>query len=272
MSAAAAHPLDEATALTALGEGRFSGRAHAGYANMVGPFGGVTAAQMLQAVLCHESLLGEPTALNVNFCAAVSAQPFEIQARVARTNRSTQHWWLQMRQDGQVVSTATAITALRRATLRAQDAGMPQVAPAQAVAPMGAKPPVAWLQRYDMRYIHGEVPRVWDDRDSGDSHSLLWMADQPPRVLDHLSLTALADVFFPRLWLRRARRVALGTVSMGVYYHASAAELRAHGQGHVLGSARAQVMHDGFQDQTGLLWGAHGRCLASTHQTLYYKE
>jgi hypothetical protein len=50
---------------------------------------------------------------------------------------------------------------------------------------------------------------VWDS--SGD-HSLsqLWMRDAPPRPLDFCSLAALADVFFPRVWLRRARQVPAG--------------------------------------------------------------
>ena len=268
----AAHPFDQALTLEALGEGRFLGQTHPGYANMVGPFGGITAAQMLQAVMQHPDLLGEPTALNVNFCAAVADGPFEIHAQAVRTNRSTQHWWVSMSQGDDVVITATAVTAKRRATLRAQDAGMPQVPSADQVPPMAGKPPVAWIERYDIRYLEGALPKTWDDSDSGDSHSLVWMADSEPRALDLQSLTAYADVFFPRLWLRRARRVPIGTVSMGVYFHASAEDLAACSGGFVLGSARAQVMHDGFQDQTGVLWSADGRCLASTHQTMYYRE
>ena len=266
------HPFDEALQFKALGGGRFVGHTHAGYANMVGPFGGITAAQMLQSVMLHEQRLGEPTALNVNFCAAVADGAFEIQAEAVRTNRSTQHWWMRMVQAGETVITATAVTAKRRETLRAQDAGMPEVPPADQVPAMQGKPPVAWIERYDIRYVQGALPRTWDDRDSGDSHSLVWMADSQPRALDLQSLTAYADVFFPRLWLRRARRVPIGTVSMGVYFHASAEDLSACGDGFVLGSARAQVMHDGFQDQTGVLWSADGRCLASTHQTMYYRE
>jgi acyl-CoA thioesterase len=266
------HPFDEALRMTPLGGGRFAGHTHPGYANMVGPFGGVTAAQMLQAVLLHDELLGEPTALTVNFCAAVADGPFEVHAQPVRTNRSTQHWWLTLTQGAEPVITATAVTAKRRETLRAQDSGMPQVPAASEVPPMSGKPPVAWIERYDIRYVRGGLPQTWDDRDAGDSHSLVWMSDSQPRPLDLPALTAYADVFFPRLWLRRARRVPIGTVSMGVYFHASAQDLAACGQGFVLGSAHAHVMHDGFQDQTGVLWSADGRCLASTHQTMYYRE
>jgi hypothetical protein len=41
------------------------------------------------------------------------------------------------------------------------------------------------------------------------------------------SLTALADVFYPRIFLRRTRRVPVGTVSMTVYFHADEGTMRA---------------------------------------------
>ena len=57
------HPFDEAMALVPLAAsteergpeapGHFQGAPHPAYANMVGPFGGITAAQALAAVLAH---------------------------------------------------------------------------------------------------------------------------------------------------------------------------------------------------------------------------
>ena len=91
------HPLDEALALALLagdeaGAARvYTGAPHAAYDNMVGPFGGASAAQMLQAVLLHPDRLGDPVALTINFAAAVANAPFQIVAEPARTNRSTQH-------------------------------------------------------------------------------------------------------------------------------------------------------------------------------------
>ena len=266
------HVFDQAIALQPAGDDVFQGHTHVDYANMVGPFGGITAAQLLQAVWLHPQRLGEPTALTVNFCAAVANGPFAIHAQVVRTNRSTQHWMVTMRQSDAVVASATLVTALRRPTLRAQDAGMPQVPPPDQVAPMTGRAPVAWINRYDIRYVTGALPSAWDGSDSGHSQSCGWFADEPARGLDFASLAALCDVFFPRVWLRRAQRVPIGTVSMTVYFHASAQELSENPGRFVLGQAHSHVMHDGFADQTGALWSEAGRCLATTHQTLYYKE
>ena len=270
------HPLDEALRLSSTAPGQYEGHTHPGYWNMVGPFGGMTAATLLQAVLQHPECLGEPLSLTVNYAGALAAGPFTVQATPVRTNRSTQHWTLSILQaDAEgapvVTTTATAVTAVRRETWSVGDVPMPPVqAPAthKAMGPMGG---VEWLNRYEMRPISGAIPRTWDG--SGD-HSLtqLWMRDAPPRPLDFCGLAALADVFFPRVWLRRARHVPAGTVSITIYFHAGAEQLAATGTGYLLGQARGQEFRNGFFDQTAQLWNEAGTMLATSHQIVYYKE
>ena len=92
------HPLDEALALTSSSPGQYTGQTHPGYWNMVSPFGGVTAATLLQAVMQHPQRLGDPLSLTVNYAGALVAGPFTVQATPVRTNRSTQHWTLSILQ------------------------------------------------------------------------------------------------------------------------------------------------------------------------------
>ena len=280
------HPFDEAVALDALvasadEHGRasarqFEGRPHRAYANMVGPFGGITAAQALAAVLRHPARLGEPVALTVNYAAALIDAPFRIEARPVRTNRSTQHWTVALTQtdaqgvDG-VMLTATCVTAARRATWSAIDADRPAAPAPQQVPRQPIPKRVRWIERYDMRPLAGPMPMQWDGSEA-DSLTRLWVRDDPPRPLDFPSLTALADVFFPRVWRRRARMTPAGTVSMSVYFHAGADELAATGEGYLLGQARAQSFFNGFFDQSAELWNEAGHLLATTHQVVYFKE
>jgi acyl-CoA thioesterase len=268
----AAHPLDEAIALQPAGEDRWLGRTHPAWGNMVGPYGGITAAQALSAVLRDPRLLGEPVALTVNFAAAVADGPFEIVARPVRTNRSTQHWTIELRQQDAAVLTGTAFTALRRDTWSADEHRLPTVPPPLEVPIAGGPRRVAWVRRYEMRFIEGAIPREWHGQDQGDSRSRLWMRDTPERPLDYAAITGLADVFFPRVWRRRPKLVPIGTVSMTVYYHADAAQLRRVGTGFVLGQAQAQAFRGGYYDQTAQLWSEAGDMLATTHQVVYYKE
>lgn len=271
------HPLDEALQLSVSGDvpGQYQGQTHPGYWNMVGPFGGVTAASLLKAILLHPDRLGDPLSLTVNYAGALVEGAFTIQAVPVRTNRSTQHWTLSILQadaEGALVvtTTGTAVTAVRRETWSVGDLPMPEVTPPGELAPI-ARQGVEWINRYEMRPLKGPIPNTWDG--SGDhSTTQLWMRDAPPRPLDFLSLAALADVFYPRVWLRRARRVPAGTVSITVYFHASAEQLQATGTGHLLGQARGQEFRNGFFDQTAQLWNEAGTMLATSHQIVYYKE
>ncbi|WHZ10418.1 MAG: TesB-like acyl-CoA thioesterase 2 [Burkholderiaceae bacterium] len=267
----ATHPFDAAIVLEPQGEGRWQGHTSAAYANMVGPFGGLTAAQALNAVLQHPDLLGEPVALTVNFAAALADGPFTATARPARTNRSTQHWVVEFAQQDETVLTATAITANRRRTWGADDEAMPTAPAPETVERADISGRVVWFERYDMRFVHGFFPSAWDGTER-DSLTRLWARDDPPRPLDFCSLTALSDVFFPRVWRRRATMVPIGTVAMTVYFHADTAQLQATGSGHLLAQARAQAFRNGYFDQTAQLWNRAGELLATTHQLVYYKE
>jgi acyl-CoA thioesterase len=267
----AAHVFDAAVALHPQPDGSFQGHTSPAYANMIGPYGGITAAQCLQSVLRHPDRLGEPIAFTINFAAALADGEFLLRPRAARTNRSTQHWTIEMLQDGQLVATATAVTAMRRATWSGHEASMP-AAPRPADVPRALRRGVEWINRYEMRFVEGAIPAEWDGEMRDASLSRLWVRDDPPRPLDFASLTAIADVFFPRVWLRRAKPTPIGTVSMTVYYHADAAQLAATGAGHLLLQAQGQGFGGGYFDHGGQLWDEAGALLATTHQVVYYKE
>lgn len=267
-----AHPFDAAIHLEPRGEGRWRGHTHDAYGNMVGPFGGATAAAALAAVLAHPARQGEPIALTVNFAGPVAQGPFDVEATPARTNRSTQHWSVQMRQGTDVVVTATAVLATRRETWSAVEAGFPQAPPAKTIARTAPLDRVRWTSAYDMRFVQGPLQIGTPPAGEQDSVSLLWVRDEPPRGLDFRSLAALCDVFFPRIFVKRPSWVPIGTVSFTVYFHADAATLAAIGSHHLLAHARAQQFRNGFFDQSAELWGPGGELLAVTHQIVYYKE
>jgi hypothetical protein len=274
------HPFDKAIALSHsdLRAGHFTGTTSSDYWNMVGPFGGTTASVMLQSVLQHPDLLGAPIALTVNYAAALAAGPFDVQATAVRTNRSTQHWTVQITQAGtdggapQLTTTATVVTAVRRETWSGNDLPMPLVPPPGQVERIGAAPRgIAWIGQYEMRPVSGGIPASWDG--GGDhSESLLWMRDAQPRPLDFASLASMSDMFYPRVWLRRARLVPAGTVSITTYFHADAAQLATVGTGYLLGRARGQQFSNGFFDQAAQLWSEAGALIATSSQIVYYKE
>ncbi|WP_088285858.1 acyl-CoA thioesterase II [Ideonella sp. A 288] len=266
------HPLDAALVLQPEGDGSVTGHTSPAYANMIGPFGGITAATLVQAMRGHPARLGEPLALTVNYAGPVADGPFSVQAEPLRTNRSTQHWRAELRQDGQVAVSATAVFGVRRETWASTEIGFPAVPAAGAVPALPPLGRVAWTRQYEMRFVSGGFPDFSQGRADADATTTLWMRDEPPRPLDFASLTALCDVFFPRIYLRRRQWTPAGTVSMTIYFHADAPMLAAHGTQPVLGVARAQRFGKGFFDQSAEVWAHDGALLASTHQIVYYKE
>ncbi|MCA3237653.1 MAG: acyl-CoA thioesterase [Curvibacter sp.] len=271
------HALDAALKLEPVAAGRYAGATSTAYWNMVGPFGGTTAATVLAAVLQHRQRLGEPLSITVNYAGALVQGPFEVQLHPARTNRSTQHWTAAIVQpdaggEPVVATTATVITAARRETWGLSDLSMPDVPRPGDLQPMRYDKAMAWLDHYELRPISGVIPQHWDGRQNDSSVSQLWMRDHPARPLDFCSLLALSDIFYPRVWLRRATRVPAGTVSITTYFHAGEPQLRETGSGYVLGQARAQEFRNGFFDQSAQLWNEAGTLLCTSHQIVYYKE
>jgi hypothetical protein len=265
------HPFDQAIALQPLAEHEWQGHTSPDYANFIGPYGGITAAQMVQAVMVHPQRLGEPVAFTINYAAALADGSFVARARPARTNRSTQHWIVELLQDGQAVATGTLMTAMRRPTWGLQEIAMPQV-PRPADLKLERARGVKWIENYERYYAEGGVPSEWNGQDAGHSRTRLWVRDRPPRPLDFPALAAIADNFFPRVWLRKATLTAIGTVTMTVYFHADSGVLQSTGTGLLLAQAQGQAFRDGYFDQTGQLWNEAGELLVTTHQLVYYKE
>lgn len=261
------HPFDEAITLTAAGEGGWLGHTHQAYWNRVGPFGGITAAVMLQSLLQDGRRLGEPLSLTVNYPAAVAQGPFTIRTTLVRSGRSTQHWSAVLVQDEAVMISVIAVFAVRRPVWGHAEARMPDVPAPQAVPPVNPRAGAEWPRRYDMRTIRGQL-----GQDNPDSLTQWWINDNPPRALDYPALAAICDAFFPRMYLHRATFVPTATVSLNIYFHTNAAALQEQGEAPVLGCAQGQVFDDGFADQVGQIWSSRGQLLATTHQIMWYRE
>jgi acyl-CoA thioesterase len=262
-----AHPFDDAIRLEALGDGRYRGRTSEKYWNFVGPFGGITAATALNGLLLREERLGDPLAFTANFMAPIKAGDFEVQTKLVRSNRSTQHWSVQIVQEGEPVLGGVAVFAARRETWALREAVPPKAPPPEECTPFKARMGIAWPAMYEMRYARGKF-----GVENPDSVTHCWLSDNPARPLDFASVTAICDAFFPRIFLRRPQMAPIATVSLNVYFHADTAELQAERMAPVLCVAKAQVFNKGYYDQEGQVWGGDGKLLATTQQVAWYKE
>lgn len=268
------HPFDRATALEAAGDGIFAGRTSDEYWNFTGPFGGATAATLLRAVVEHPRRIGTPLAFTVNFCAPVAKGDLQVAVREVRTNRSTQHWSMELSQaDAGVTATATAVFAARRETWSHQSVRPPEAPAPETLTPLPMRGMMAWLQHYEFRFTHNTPKRfeAMPNAEPASALSHVWINDAPVRPLDFLSLTAYADTFFGRIFHVRGTMALIGTVSMTTYFHADAADLAAVGASPLLGVADAKTFNKGYSDQIAELWSRDGRLLATSQQIVYFR-
>ncbi|MEB3062635.1 acyl-CoA thioesterase [[Mycobacterium] zoologicum] len=264
------HPFDRAMCLDHLDAELARGATEPAWANMVGPFGGITAAVLLRAVETHPDRIGEPLALTVNYAAPIADGEFDVVVRAARTNRSNQHWILELRQGDEVKTTATAVFGRHRDTWADTEARAPKVPAPEDVSRGGLPDLIGWAKRYDMRFTEGPVP---DDGVLSDSSTTtLWVRDVEQRPLDFAGLAAVSDIFYPRVFLRRGGFIPAGTISLTTYFHADQSRVDAVGGDFVLGSAHANAFSRGYFDQSAHLWSRDGSLLTSTHQLVYFKD
>jgi len=265
------HLFDDATRVVA-GDSRWQGRTSPDYWAFVGPFGGATAATILRALVEHPQRAGDPLSLTVNYCAPIAEGDFDLDVRLVKANRSSQHWCVELSQGGADVSTlATAVFAERRPSWSQQQVTIPQAEPFDQIK---RYPDVAasWTRQYDFRFIEGYT----DLRGGGrarpaSAFSKLWIGDRVPRKIDCLSLMAMSDAFFARIFHARGELVPFGTVSLTTYFHADADDLAGEDITRVLAVADARIFHKSYGDQFGELWSPSGRLLATTTQIAYFK-
>jgi acyl-CoA thioesterase len=266
-----AHPFDTATILEPRGKDEFVAQTSDAYWNMVGPFGGLVGALLFKAAYAHPRRKGEPVALTVNFCAPIAKGEMAITATPVRTNRSTQHWTMAMRQNGECVATGIAMFGKRPETFAHRPADPPTATPFEQLPRMPWRGS-GWIERYDLRFSEGEPFWMEPTQKSSTARSTLWIASDPPRPTDFVGLAAVTDIFFGRIIHVRQQMVPFGTVTLTSYFHATEADLVTLGSAPVLGTADARVFDRGFHDQSAELWTLDGRLLATSHQLVYYRD
>ena len=216
MSEPTVHPLDAATALSGPADAPVrTGRTSDGYWTFIGPFGGVSAATALRAVLERPDRDGDPIAITVNFCAPIARGEFQVHTRRARANRSSQHWLVEFRQGGsdEAVLTASIVTAVRRDSWSHQPAPAPALPPFESLAAVDNTRSLPWVAQYGFRFAEGAPAMTAETPDPPNSpRSVLWLHDDVPRTLDAVSLLALSDAFFGRIFRVIGRIPPFGTV------------------------------------------------------------
>jgi acyl-CoA thioesterase len=269
----ALHPFDQAIALEETGPGQWRGAAIDAYGNMVGAFGGVVAATLLNAVLRDGRHQGHPVSLTVNFCAALALAGFAIQTTLQRGGKYTQHWSLVLTQGDTVCATASVVMGTRGEVFSHQPVAMPDVMAFEECEELPRLAPVKWVGQYEFRFAEG-APTIPGKgfEEPQPARSAIWMRDRPERALDYTALAALGDSFLLRLFQVRGSIVPMGTVSLTTHFLATPDEIDEQAAAPLLGIADSMRFHGNFHDQQMQLWGRSGKLLAVGNQVVWYRQ
>lgn len=265
------HVFDEATAVEEVAPGIFRAHTHPAYNNMVGPFGGITAATVVAALQAHPEAQGHPLSLTMNYVAPIAEGDWDILITVLRTNRTNQHFTFLIDQGDGAVASGTAVFGTRRDTWGDTEIAFPDVPAPEDCAETEFPDFIAWAASYEKRFVQGGLATT-ATTPSANSVTTLWLRDRPRRNLDYRALSSIADAFFPRVFLRRGTYLPAGTISLTIYFHATPSEIEQQADDYLLGSAVGARFGHGHFDQYAQVWGRNGTLLATTHQLVYYKD
>jgi acyl-CoA thioesterase len=257
--------LDHALTLHPDGPDRWRAYADPDHESISAMFGGWTAAIALGAVMRSAGGPWSPAALTVNFLGPVPPGD-DVAVRVEHLGggRSLDHWRADVRTVGgePMLATAVAVLANRRDTDRHLQLTMPVAPDPDTLEVIHAPGPQG--QQTMIRQVRGEYA-------SGDTEGVLWVRDRSGRPLDHLQLAYLADQYAPRSFFWGPGFRPSATITMSVYFHATADEIAAVGDDYVLNEATGTRGESSTSGQQARLWSRRGALLATTEQLCWYR-
>lgn len=260
--------LDDALALEAVGPNRWKAYADPDHESINAMFGGWTSAVSLAAVLASADSAHAPSALTVNYLAAVAPQSTPIiHVEHLGGSRSIDHWRADLRasESGEIQASASVVLTARRPTDEHDQLTMPEASEPALLAEFHA--PGTQGQQTDIRLLSGT-----DDRyGCGDTRTSAWVRMASDRPLDHLQLAYLADQYAPRSFYWGVGPRPSATLTMSVYFHATAEDLAEVGSGYILNEATGTRGTHATSGQQARLWGPGGILLATTEQLAWYR-
>ncbi len=238
-----------------------------------GPHGGYLAAILLRALI---ETVAEPAraprSLTIHYARAPDPGPVSIHTVIERAGRSLSTLSARMEREGRLIALALAAFSVPWSAPEIAELEMPDVAPSDAAREggtllrLGAPPFTSHivLQR-----------RIGPPPFTGSPLPMEiggWLGLAEPRPIDGISLAFFSDALFSPPYTRLTERATTPTVDLTVHFRTSMprppASDRSWPDPHELCLARFRsgLIHEGFFEEDGVIWGADGTVLAQSRQ------
>lgn len=260
--------LDRSLTAEPTGPGLWQTSADPAYEATNGQFGGWSAALLLRTLLAEPRASGTPSALTVHYLSSVPpGQALSLHTTLRRDGRSLSFWQAELRANGQpeTLALATLVLSNRRESDRFDELRMPAVPDPETLEQF--RPPSGRFgDRMDIRPALGHPPF-----DQPNTRSLFWVREETGRPVDAVQIAFLADIGAPRIFLRSSAPRPSATLTLSIYFHATAGEFERVGDDYLLSEligTRAEASTFGSR---GELWSRHGTLLATMEQLCWFR-
>jgi acyl-CoA thioesterase len=259
---------DRETAITKLGDGRYSAAMATSWWVVRGPNGGYLAAVILRALT---DAVGDPErsprSLTVHYASAPGEGEVELTTVLERIGRSLTTCTCRMEQGGRLVALAVAAFSKPRPGPEFYDIVMPQVPGPEYYA--GARPvprdAPAIATRYDTRWAIGHPP-VPGTPTGARAVAGGWIRLPEHRPVDALLAAAITDGWIPPTFSRIQEPVVVPTVDLTIHFRSELPHPGLAADAFVLASFRTTVAAGGFLEEDGEIWAPDGTLLAQSRQ------
>jgi acyl-CoA thioesterase len=233
-----------------------------------GPHGGYLAAMLLRAL--SESVgdaARAPRSLTIHYARAPEPGPAHIRTVIERDGRSLSSLSARMEQDGRLIALVLAAFSLPWSGPEIAEMEAPRVAPPETTRAPGTlikhgAPPFA-------RHITLQ-PRIGGMPFAGAEQSMElggWLGLAEPRPIDALSIAFFSDALIPAPYMRIAKPAAAPTIDLTIHFHVPMPRDADPDPDELcLARTRAELVHEGFFVEDGVIWAQDGTVLAQSRQ------
>ncbi len=261
---------DRDTALTPLGDGRYTGRIDTGWWIERGPNGGYIAAIVLRGLaLAVGDPERTPRSLTVHYLAPPREGPCEMHTQIERAGRRVTFVTGKLVQGERLLALAMAAFAVSMEGPVFADIAMPAALPLEQAerlplmqTPSGAVSPMR--ERYEQRWAIGGQP--FTSAPLAAVGGYIRFDDEVRRPIDHLAVTAFSDAWIPSIFARFPQPMGIPTVDLTVHFRAPLPHPTMSDDDFCLVAFRTQVAAEGFVEEDGEVWSPDGILLAHSRQ------
>lgn len=260
----AEHPFDQATAVRAIGDGRFEIEiADRRWWVVRGPNGGFVGAILMRALEAAVDDPGRPPrSFTVHYPSAPQLGLLEIEVRLERAGRTTTYLSARAAQEGRLVALALAAFSAPFPGEDFSAAPMPDLPRPEEVEPRVVSGAPPFTENFEYRFAIGSAPFSGAD----EALSGGWLRLREPRVLDHALAATYTDAWPPAIFTRLDAFAVVPTIDLTIHFREPLPFEGARADDFAAARFRTTHSRDGVFEEDGEVWSADGRLLVQSRQ------